>query len=122
MKPHFSDLTKEQQENYGNGCGTRLFKVPDFVFSASCRHHDFIWNRGSETWWKAPYYYTRGNWHFFLLMWKDCYKWWHYPISILYFIGVMLLSWPAFTVGRWRTIEEILEQDAKRKYSESIWS
>lgn len=111
MKPHFSDLTLEQQKEYGNGCGVRFLKVPDFVFSASCRHHDFNFERGSGTWYKAPYYYCKANWDFFKLMWKDCEQWWHYPVSVTYFTAVMLFSWPWFTVGRWRTVEEILERD-----------
>lgn len=139
IKPRFSDLTPEQQATFGNGCGTRLIKVPDWVFTPSCRVHDFIWSRGSGydgSWaekihvtkkpfvWvvniieyiiKAIYYYTRGNWHFFVLMLGDCNKPWLYPVAVWYFTWTMLLSWPAFTPGRWRTIEEILEYDAKKK-------
>lgn len=37
MKPTFSDLTIEQQQNFGDGCSW----VPDFIFTADCRHHDF---------------------------------------------------------------------------------
>jgi hypothetical protein len=49
MKPKFTDLTPEQQASYGNGCGldARLLRVPQFIFSASCRQHDFNYARGS---------------------------------------------------------------------------
>lgn len=115
MKQHFQNLTPEQQSVYGNGCGVRGFNVPDFVFTASCRHHDFNFERGSGTWWKAPYYYTKANWDFFALMWSDCYLWYHYIIAVIYFVVVMLVSWPWFTVGRWRTMEEILARDKAEK-------
>jgi hypothetical protein len=115
MQPTFTDLTTEQQSNYGNGCGLRWLPVPSFNFSASCRHHDFNFERGSEVWWKAPYYYNKANWDFLTHMWKDCMEWYHYPIAVLYFVAVQLISWPFFTVGRWRTIEEILERDKRHK-------
>lgn len=114
-RPSFNDLTTAQQATYGNGCGVRLIPVPDFVFTASCRHHDFNFERGSGTWWQAPYWYMKANWDFFVLMLKDCTKWWHYPIAALYFIAVTLCAWPWFTVGRWRTVEEILERDRLEK-------
>lgn len=113
--PHFTNLTTEQQATYGNGCGLRWLPVPSFSFSASCRHHDFNYERGSGTWYKAPYYYLKANWDFYRMMLKDATRWYHYPIATLYFVTVMLVSWPFFTVGRWRTIEEILERDKKQK-------
>ena len=85
MKPSFFDLSQEEQNQFGNGCTW----VPDFSFTAVCRHHDFIFSRGCganhwyENLWKAPYYYTRGNWHFFVLMWGDAIKPWHYAISVI---------------------------------------
>jgi len=42
MKPHFSDLTPEQRDTFGDGCSW----VPDFMFTADCRHHDFNYGRG----------------------------------------------------------------------------
>jgi hypothetical protein len=120
MKPSFKDLTPEQQATYGNGCGLRLLPVPSFNFHASCQHHDFNFERGSGTWWKAPYYYTKANVDFLKHMWQDCTRWYHYPIAILYFVTVQLLSWPFFTVGKWRTVEEILERDRKQKMRRGI--
>lgn len=48
----WSDLTPEQQAEFGNGCGpdwlpewlTRL--LFGWFFEASCRHHDFNYRRG----------------------------------------------------------------------------
>ena len=39
----FKDLTDEQKEFICNGCGPKggLIKPPDFLFRASCNHHDF---------------------------------------------------------------------------------
>lgn len=40
----FKDATDEEIDQYCNGCGSKgaIFKVPDFLFRASCNHHD--WN------------------------------------------------------------------------------
>lgn len=45
---HFADLTPEQIKIICNGCGPKggLLKVPDFLFKASCNHHDFRYWRG----------------------------------------------------------------------------
>ena len=47
---HWSDLTKEEQATYGNGCGTRgIFSyVPELLFEADCRQHDFYYARGGD--------------------------------------------------------------------------
>ena len=49
---YYKDLTKEQKLNICNGCGSKggFVKVPNFLFLASCNHHDFLyWIGGSET-------------------------------------------------------------------------
>lgn len=40
---HYSDLTPQQKEYICNGCGGKggWIKPPDFIFLASCNHHDF---------------------------------------------------------------------------------
>lgn len=121
MKPRFRDLTMEQQISFGDGCGSRKIKVPAFVFSASCRHHDFNFERGCganewyENIWKAPYYYTKANCDFYIKMILDSYKWWHYVVATIYFVSVMFVSWPWFTAGKWKTMQEILDKDSKKK-------
>lgn len=43
MKIRFRNLTDYQKEIICNGCGPKglIIKVPDFLFLASCNHHDF---------------------------------------------------------------------------------
>ncbi len=108
MKPTFTDLTPEQQATYGDGCSF----VPDFHFTASCRHHDFNYERGGSVLYKF-----KADWDMCRLMWADSYKWWHYVVTVTYWLGLTLLPIPyfVFTYGKWRTIEEILERDKRRK-------
>lgn len=123
MRSNFTDLTKEQQETFGNGCGlyARFLNVPDFVFTASCRHHDFNFVRGvgANNWYenvyKWPFYYVKANWDFFTHMIHDSTKWWHYVVSVAYFLGVILFSWPFFDGGPWKSTENILEIDRLEK-------
>jgi hypothetical protein len=120
-RPTFTDLPPELQETYGNGCGGRKIPVPDFNFTASCRHHDFNYERGCganywyENLWKAPYYYTKANWNFLTHMVSRSSKWWHYPVAALYATTVQLISWPLFNIGHWRSIEVIVERDRLEK-------
>lgn len=38
----YEDLTDADKYLLGlNGCGSRLFKVPNFFFEADCLHHDY---------------------------------------------------------------------------------
>lgn len=123
-RPQYSDLPPD---SFGNGCGlsARFLNVPDFIFTASCNHHDFNFVRGcgANNWyeniWKAPFWYTKANWDFFTHMLYDAWTYrgsdlvslWYVVVSIIYFVGVMALSFPWFTVGRWRTLQEITGKD-----------
>ena len=44
----YSDLTPEQKDKICNGCGVKglFIKVPDFLFKASCDHHDYLYYCG----------------------------------------------------------------------------
>lgn len=118
MKPSFSDLTEEQQKDYGNGCGSPEYflGVPDFIFTASCRHHDFNYDRGG-----GLYYKIKADVDFYSHMVSDAenskHPLWYTMMATIYFLGVSLLPIPymLFTYGRWRTIEEIVEKDKKSK-------
>lgn len=103
-KPTFTDLTPEEQQTFGNGCTI----VPDFIFTASCRHHDFNYTRRGYVMDKL-----KADWDFCRHMWADSRKWWHYLFTVLYFLGVLLLpfSWFHFSYGSYRTREEILLRD-----------
>lgn len=44
----FSELTLEEKQQICNGCGAKggLIKSPDFLFKASCDHHDYYYYLG----------------------------------------------------------------------------
>lgn len=108
MKPTFTDLTIEQQQNFGDGCTF----VPDFIFTASCRHHDFNYGRGGslKDKLKADYDMCR-------YMWSDSSKLWHYAITTIYWLGLTFLpfSYFFFTYGKYRDVGDILELDRIRQ-------
>ena len=139
MKPSFNQLSYEQQKEYGNGCGltARWLRVPQFIFVASCRHHDFNYERGAGyvgyfkgIFWplnifeyigKGIVYKTKADWDFFRHMLRDAY-WSPRPLfygicSIVYFFGVFLnpIAWVAFSYGRWRSLELIYIRDKMSK-------
>ena len=118
MKPHFSQLTPKQQRTFGNGCGAGavLLNVPDFIFTADCRHHDFNYLRGGTLGDKL-----KADWDFFRLMFNDARKSNH-PVfysfvSVVYWLGLTILPFSYFMYhyGKWRTIDEILLKDKCRK-------
>lgn len=108
MKPTFTDLTLEQQSSFGDGCTF----VPDFIFTASCRHHDLNYSRGG--WFLSK---AKADWDMCRLMWNDSSKLWHYLTTIVYWLGLTFLpvSYFFFTYGRWRNVEEIIAKDARKK-------
>ncbi len=77
----YKDLTPEQKKFVSNGCGGKggIVKPPNFIFLASCNHHDFKFWRGhtkkdfnkanrdfydkmlldieSQSWYKKPHYH-----------------------------------------------------------------
>ena len=101
MKPTFADLTPEQQAMYGDGCTF----VPDFIFTASCRHHDFNYARGG--WLKDK---LKADWDMCRLMWSDSSLWWHYLATVIYWAGLTFLpfSYFFFYWGEYNDLETIL--------------
>lgn len=122
---HWSDLTPEEQADYGNGCGAyaNFLNVPDFIFTASCRQHDFYYSIGCganywyENIWKFPYYKVRADLHFGYWMLRDSYLWWHYIVAVVYTMGVLVapLAWWLFDGGPWKTIDQVLQNDRDEK-------
>ena len=118
MKPTFTDLTLEQRLSFGNGCGleARFLRVPQFIFNASCKQHDFNYTRGGGLKDKA-----KADWDFFTAMLGDATmssKPIFYSImSIVYLIGVSLnpVAFVAFQWGSYKTLDEILEYDRLKK-------
>jgi len=48
---HYRDLTRVQKKQICNGCGSKggFINPPEFLFHASCNHHDFYyWRGGTE--------------------------------------------------------------------------
>ena len=118
MKVTFSELTKEEQTSFGNGCGlqARLLRVPQFIFKASCTQHDFNYSRGG--WIKDK---AKADWDFLQAMLEDS-KLSSKPVfyaimSVTYFLGVSInpVSFWNFTWGRYLTKEEILQRDTNKK-------
>jgi hypothetical protein len=48
MKLKYKDLSQEEKKLICNGCGGKggWIKPPNFLFKASCSHHDFLYFRG----------------------------------------------------------------------------
>lgn len=110
MKQTFLDLSLEERMNFGDGCSW----VPDFIFTASCRHHDFNYSRGGYLLdkFKADYDLCR-------LMWNDASQPLHYVLTALYWLGVTIppVSYFKFTYGPYREMEDIILLDQiKKKY------
>ena len=117
MKPHFSDLTPEQQATFGNGCGlqAKLLRVPQFIFKASCNQHDFNYIRGGQ--FKD---FTKANMDFFKAMLIDASNsdkpLFYSLMSYIYLLGVTVFGVFAFHwSNEYRTLEEILAYDALKK-------
>lgn len=106
MKPTFTDLTPEEQANFGDGCTW----VPDFIFTASCQHHDFNYYRGGGIKDKL-----KADWDMARLMWHDSTKFWHFLVTIIYWVGLTILPIPyiMFDWGRYKTLEEIKSKESK---------
>lgn len=49
-KLRYSDLTDYQKSKICNGCGAKgwKIKIPQFLFNASCKQHDFYYWRGGD--------------------------------------------------------------------------
>lgn len=105
MKPHWYDLTDAELDFISDGCTF----VPDFIFTADCRIHDFNYQRGGTLFDKID-----ADWEMCRRMWNDSAKLWQYSVTAIYWLGLTLLpfSYFFFTYGRWRTLEEILKKHA----------
>lgn len=107
----FSELTHEQIEQISNGCGRKggYLKPPNFIFTASCDHHDFhYWVGGNE------YDRWEADWKFYLAMLQDAYdlgNWftriWYYLLAWVYYQAVRKFGRVAFHYGRKHTLEDL---------------
>lgn len=113
QKVRWSDLTLEQQMNFDCSCGfKKYFAIPQFIFKASCCQHDLYYRRGGDIFDKAF-----ADVMFYAYMLEDIVdldrsffvKAFYFKMATLYFLAVTLFGCFAFTWGRYRTIDEILQ-------------
>lgn len=107
------ELTKEQQSNFGNGCGPRGLNwlIYDWVFLSSCRRHDFAYGRGGNELdrWHADWMFYR---NMLVNAWaQGCVGCgiWYSLMATLYYLAVMLFGWMGFDYGTPKTKEEIFK-------------
>ncbi len=112
MKVTWSDLSLEEQLNFGNGCTW----VPDFIFTASCRQHDFNYTRGGYLFAKM-----KADYDLCVRMFDDAFAsplWYLYMwVGIVYFLGLTFIpfSYMRFNWGPYLTKQQILEHDRMSK-------
>jgi len=113
----YRDLTEEMIQQLKdlkelNGCGSKggWLNVPDWIFTASCWHHDFnYWLGGTEEDRK------KADWQFYQAMLYDASKavWWKRPwyrtMAWVYYKAVRQVSSVFFPYGEMRTLEDLQE-------------
>ena len=123
IKVEWAELTAQQQSEFGNGCGPRLFppainrfitrRLWGWLFDASCRRHDFAYARGGSSLDRQSA--DRG---FYRALRADAqrlsaragrvaakiFAW-------LYFVGVRLFGRFSFYYGPYRSKPELLDAD-----------
>ena len=102
-KIKWRDLTSTEQAEFGNGCGTveTFCLVPEFIFEASCRQHDFYYIRGGYILDKII-----ADWQFYMAMLNDASrqtsclsKWFFRSMATVYFVIVSIAGLPYFSWG-----------------------
>lgn len=109
MKPTWLELTEEQKHSFGNGCSN----VPDFIFTANCRQHDYNYVRGHKLKDKI-----KADWDMCKHMWSDSQTMLHYIVTIIYWLGLTVLPFSYFAfnwANRYLTNDEILVLDNANK-------
>ena len=107
----FHELTPEQRAFVCNGCGRKggLLDPPDWMFTASCDHHDFNYWLGYRELDRA-----KADWQFYQAMLEDASRspWWsrawHKLMAWAYYKAVSYFGKAAFHYGeRERTLEDL---------------
>jgi hypothetical protein len=113
----FSRLSFAEQAVICTGCGGKggFLNPPDFMFTASCNHHDFnYWIGGKEADRKradrqflhAMYYDADGAWWFK--------RWFFKSVAYTYYLAVRLNGWRFFHYGEprdWDDLAVRMEQE-----------
>ena len=116
MKLKYSDLTRNQKRFICNSCGNKggYIKPPNFIFKASCNHHDFYYWRGCT---KEDF--KEANREFYNLMKKDIeevefYKKAYYHVwAFSYFKAVEFVGKKYFNFSdKQKTLEDLKKEIA----------
>lgn len=114
----FAQLTPEQfqfllDEGHLNGCGGKggWLDPPDWIFTASCYHHDFnYWVGGSEE------DRLKADWQFYQAMLEDAEelpwwkRWWGKAMAWTYYKAVLWFAKPFFHYADQKRSLEDLEE------------
>lgn len=103
----YAELAPEDLAKITNGCGRKggYLDPPDWIFTASCDHHDYhYWVGGNE------YDRWEADWKFYHAMLQDAYdkgnfitRYWYYFLAWTYYQAVRKFGRVAFHYGRKRT-------------------
>jgi len=114
MKLKYSDLTSKEKAIICNGCGGKgsIINPPNFMFTASCNHHDFnYWRGGTEV------DRLKADWRFLKAMLRDslyienlAFFISHIVIACLYFIAVRIAGWNYFNYGKYKTLKDLKKE------------
>jgi hypothetical protein len=117
MKVRFKDLTEDEIAYICNGCGGKggIFNPPDFLFTASCYHHDFnYWLGGSEEDRK------RADTGFLNAMLLDARRvsglrmWFHLFLAYLYYYGVRFFGGKFFHYSAEQKTRKDLDEEMEK--------
>jgi hypothetical protein len=119
-KVSWHELTREEQRQFGNGCGPIkkvLLHPPQLVFQASCRRHDFYYSRGG-----TRIDRKKADQSFLQMLVKNALEQepfhmalFYYLIALIYGAVVRAFGWTAFAYKPYLTKEKILEEDQRNK-------
>jgi len=110
----YKNLTEYQKVHICNACGPKWLpvKLPDFLFTANCHHHDFLYWRGERFGFKRLAR-LKADVQFFLAMLNDVEacpaedRYVYFRWAFRYFKAVRILGWTAFNWGRMKTQEDL---------------
>lgn len=113
-KVRYRDLTEDQENYICNGCKGKghWFDPPEFLFTASCNHHDFnYWIGHTEEDRK------KADWEFYQAMLDDANeapwwkRWWYRLLAYAYYKAVRLFAKDYFYYGPAEKTLEDLEKE-----------
>jgi len=112
----FRDLAPLERDLICNGCGPKGGKVPvpEFMFTASCDHHDFnYWIGHTER------DREKADWQFYLALREDAKRapwysrWWHRMMAWTYYLAVRAFGESSFHYGPRPRTREDLDRELK---------